>query len=231
MSHARRLKRQNKLRDKQTRRKSGRLALATLETRFEQDVVEFHHKSDDYYRALEGVTVCLGQLEILSVANGGQDTARAFGQTADALSSAYNQFIRAVQACRANPMMQFDEDGLRQLGERCNVMRQAANGYANADKTQWSAWQRAIAEAVAQTKPLIAALRAAQKRPASAGERRIVADMLIKRRQGGMNDRAALENLKRSEPAVYAAFFPHQDDQARLAYARKLRLQRKNGEI
>lgn len=185
-----------------------------------------HFKSwaPEFYSAIGEVKYFVGQLEISFVVNGGEKTAAAMGKCADQLLAAYSALHRVKESLANNPFADIKHQELNELLDYCKAMYTAAAEYTTATGTDRSSTQRKFASALAQAKPLFAAL---YSNPNHSNEAlSIITEMLITRRNKGMTTRKALRDIQKSDPKLILQIFgvePNSKitDQA-CDYARKL---------
>lgn len=188
---------------------------------------DFEKRAIPFFDALADVRCAIAQIEILSVASGGDKTAEAFARCADQLTAAMNAFSREVQSISSNPFADVHHRDVQALAQQCNALRMVANEYALARADQRSSLQRKIADAISHMNPLIASLRRAPR--ANDQQLDLVAMMLRDR----LNNPAikhygpALEDLRVTEPTIYAEFFAWKTKPQMEAYARQLMARRK----
>lgn len=199
---------------------------ALLKENHERLKHDFETKADDFYEASNEVRCIIGQIKILTIANGGDATASAFAKCADKLMAASNAFSRQVEIISRNPLANVNYTVIQDLATECQALRIAANDYATAKETARPAIQRRIADAVAKTDPLIAELR----RPHQTNNEnlRLVAQMLIARREKGMDFKKAIRDIAHSDPSIHQQFFSGKGSES---YARKLVHLHKRGEL
>lgn len=178
--------------------------------RYEAEVWKARELEGNYHKALGDVRSYLFGLEILTVANGGDETARAFGTVADKLSGSINTLQRASQALMSAGIsyLTFDHAPLILLVQLCAAMKNAANHYATADARRRPMFQRKIADAIAEANPIIAELVNNRTTNARTERRKMFAQIIRGLQQTHGTYREAIKSLKQIHPDLAREFLP-----------------------
>lgn len=193
-------------------------------------------QADQMYRAYERFTVDLISaadallpvekiifgMKTATTCNGGEDTARTLARLADELAAAVSTLQRQFTAYQRHAIAYVNPQTTRELLGECTALRSMASMYSNASPADRPGLQRRIQAAVSASEDMLAR---AKQPPPSAERLAMVAGMIrsrVARTTARAKYRAALADLKQSDPAIFAEFFPHETSPEREAYARKL---------